>query len=658
MVMIPEIKRIYRFSDFTLDANEHRLLQRNREIYLPPRTFETLLYLVNRHGHLVTKIELLETLWADSFVTENALTRCIKEVREALADDFHQPRYIRTVHRVGYKFIADVEEITPQSHDGEKEPDPGEVAAMMPSANKTPGDNAKVPERLTALAEPVHHQARARSSRRPLALTRLLASIVGVSLLGLGLMAYYSRTRHVTPPPQITSIAVLPFKPLAAAEARDESLELGMADTLITTLGNLSQITVRPISAVRKYTALDQDALKAGREQRVDAVLEGSIQKLHDRIRVTVRLVRVRDGVQLWADKFDQKSMDIFLIQDSISERVAETLAVRLTGQQKELLNKRYTSDTEAYQLYLRGRYLLNKSTEQDLRKSTAYFEQALAKDPNYALADTGLADSYIQLANYGLIQMKDSYPKAKAALNRALEKDEKLGEAHASLGFVLMNYYWNWTEAEREFKKAVEMNPNYAMAHNWYSQHLAFTGNSQEALREAKIAQEIDPISPWNNSAFVSFLARQYDEAILAAQKTLELEPNFAVSHMIIGLSYVQKKMYEEGISELQKASANPDSRALLGYAYAVAGKKTEARKVITALEQSATEKYVSPFPIAVAYTGLGEKDRAFAALEKAYEERSWGMGMLRVNPVFDPIRSDPRFVALLRRVNLPPEY
>jgi DNA-binding winged helix-turn-helix (wHTH) protein/TolB-like protein/Tfp pilus assembly protein PilF len=654
--MLPEIKRIYRFSDFTLDASEHRLLQGSREVYLPPRTFETLLYLVNRHGHLVKKNELLDTLWADSFVTENALTRCIKEVREALADDAHQPRYIRTIHRVGYKFIADVEEITPRSHDDEKGFAANEVVAIKPLANETPGENDNVAERVVALAEPVHDQATEKSSSRLSTLTVLLPSIVAVSLVGLGLLAYYSRTRRVTPAPQPTSIAVLPFKPLAA-EARDESLELGMADALITTLGNIDQITVRPISAVRKYTSLDQDALTAGREQRVDAVLEGSIQKLPDHIRVTVRLLRVRDGAQLWADKFDQKSTDIFLIQDSISEKVAGTVAVKLTGEQRELLNKHYTSNTEAYQLYLRGRYFLNKSTEGDFRKSTAYFEQAIEKDPNYALAYAGLADSYAQLGSYGLIQMKESYPKARAALTRALEKDEKLGEAHASLGFVLMNYYWDWTGAEKEFKRAIEINPNYAMAHNWYSQHLAFTGNSQEALREAKRAQEIDPISPWNNSAFVLFLARQYDDAILASQKTLELDPNFAVAHMIIGLSYVQKKMYEEGISELQKASANPDSRALLGYAYAVAGKKAEGRKILTELEQLAREKYVSPFPIAVAYTGLGGKDRAFAALEKAYEERSWGMGMLRVNPVFDPIRSDPRFAALLRRVNLPPE-
>ena len=485
-----------------------------------------------------------------------------------------------------------------------------------------------------------------------------MPTVIGVALIGLVLLAYYYFWPKQLPPSvQIRSIAVLPFKPLVAAE-RAESVELGMADTLITRLGNIDQIIVRPTTAVRKYTELEQESIAAGREQRVDAVLDGTIQKLGDRIRVTVRLLRVGDGAQLWADKFDEKSTDIFLVQDSISEQVAEALAIRLTGDERDLLKKHYTANTEAYQLYLKGRYFLNKSTEADFRKSMEYFQQALEKDPNYALAYAGLADSYAQLGSYGLIQMKDSYPKARAASTRALEIDEMLGEAQASLGFVLMNYYWDWMEAEKRFKRAIELNPNYAMAHNWYSQHLAFMGRSQEAIREAQRAQEIDPLSLWTNSniGFVSYLARQYDEAILASQKTLELDPNFAVAHMIIGLSYVQKKMYDEGISELQKAKANPDSRALLAYVYGLAGKRSEARKILEELGKLSNQKYVSPFPIAVAYTGLDEKDRAFAALDKAYVDKSWGMGMLEVNPVFDPLRPDPRFSALLERVNLAP--
>jgi Tfp pilus assembly protein PilF len=430
---------------------------------------------------------------------------------------------------------------------------------------------------------------------------------------------------------------------------------MGMADSLIAVLGNLNGVTVRPISAVRKYTGLDQDALAAGREQRVDAVLEGNIQKTNDEIRVTVRLLRVTDGVQLWSDKFDQKSNDIFLIQDSISQRVAATLANKLSGSERQLLTKHHTQDPAAYQLYLKGRYFLNKSTEQDFRKAIEYFESALQKDPNYAAAYAGVADAYAQLGSFGLVEMKQSYERAKDAIEKALERDDKLAEAHASLGYILTNYYWNWSEAESQFKQAIDLNPNYAMAHNWYSQYLGFMGRPEEALRESKRAQEIDPLSPWTNSGFISFLARRYDEGIAESQKALELDPQFAAAHMVIGLSYVQKKNYEQAIAELQRAQDNPDSRALLGYAYGVAGKRTEARHLLEELQQVAKEKYVSPFPVAATYVGLGETDKAFEMLEKAYVERSWAMGMLKVNPIFDPIRSDRRYVELLRRMNLP---
>jgi TolB-like protein/thioredoxin-like negative regulator of GroEL len=549
-------------------------------------------------------------------VTENALTRCIKEVREALQDDAHQPRFVKTVPRIGYKFIANVEDVRQEDRHGVVSNEPVKDSRF--------------------------------SSRQIL--------LLGLSILILASLAFFiyrSKTKEATNPSQINSIAVLPFKPLVA-DARDESLEMGMADSLIAVLGNLNGVTVRPISAVRKYTGLDQDALAAGREQRVDAVLEGNIQKTNDEIRVTVRLLRVTDGVQLWSDKFDQKSNDIFLIQDSISQRVAATLANKLSGAERQLLTKHYTQDPAAYQLYLKGRYFLNKSTEQDFRKAIEYFESALQKDPNYAAAYAGVADAYAQLGSFGLLEMKQSYERAKGAIEKALERDDKLAEAHASLGYILTNYYWNWSEAESQFKQAIDLNPNYAMAHNWYSQYLGFMGRPEEALRESKRAQEIDPLSPWTNSGFISFLARRYDEGIAESKKALELDPQFAVAHMVIGLSYVQKKNYEQAIAELQKAQDNPDSRALLGYAYGVAGKRNEARHVLEELQQVAKEKYVSPFPVAATYMGLGETDKAFEMLEKAYVERSWAMGMLKVNPIFDPIRSDQRYVELLRRMNL----
>ena len=639
--MAAGVKRIYRFADFTLDVSEHRLLRDSEEIYLQPRTFGTLLYLIERHGHLITKKELLDELWIDTFVTENALSRCIKEVREALGDDAHQPRYIKTIPRVGYKFIADVQE----------------ASNLSPTTELSRTDRIGVREHFKEKVEIEEREAKVESIGYELAnfVARRVVTItiVGVALIGIVLLIYSSTEKHTQPSPQISSIAVLPFKPLVNG-ARDESLEMGIADTLITTLGKVSQLTVRPMSSVRKYTALDQDAVSAGREQQVDAVLEGSIQRLPDEIRVTVRLLRVTDGAQLWSDKFDQKSTRIFMIQDSISEQVARIVAVKLSGEEKELLTKHYTSDPEAYELYLKGRYFLNRSTDQDFRKSIEYFQQALEKDPNYALAYAGLADSYAQLGSFSLVQMKDSYERARTAAMNALEKDENLSEAHASLGYILMNYYWDWTEAEAQFKQAIDLNVNYAMAHNWYSQYLAFMGRSDEAITEAKRAQQIDPLSPWNNSAFVSFLGRRYDSAIVESQKTLELDPNFAVAHMIIGLSHVEKKDYQQGISELQKARDNPDSQALLAYAYAVAGNRRDARKILEELKQLSKQKYVSSFPIAAVYAALGDRDESLKQLEKAYAERSWAMGMLKVNPVFDSLRSDSRFSELLRRMNL----
>ena len=648
--MSQDVIRIYRFADFTLDPREHRLLRGAEEIYLAPKTFETLLYLVSRHGHLVTKQDLLDTLWPGTFVTENALTRCIKEVREVLNDDAHQPLYIRTVPRVGYKFIADVEEVSNSSQDAR--------LTKPKQLITTPGrsdDQANIEGAAT--------QSPALASKgiddrggflRRLKMNMLLrVSISAVALIGMLLLVYQFRTKQVVPEGQITSIAILPFKPLAS-EARDESMELGMADTLITALSKVEHLKVRPTTAVRKYTALDQDALAAGREQRVDAVLEGTIQRSEDHIRVTVRLLRVKDGAQLWADQIDRNSSDIFWIQDSITQRVAGSLPLKLSGAEKQLLSKRYTSNSEAYQQYLKGRYFLNKTTEEDFGKAIDYFHQAIEKDPNYALAYVGLADSYAQLGSFGLMPTNDAYARAKEAAMQALERDDKLGEAHASLGFILTNYYWDWQEAERQFKQAIVLNSNYSMTHTWYSQYLAFMGRSDEAIEQMKRALEIDPLSPWSNSGFVLFLGRHYDEAIQASQKALELDKNFAVAHMVAGLSYVQKKSYVEGISELQQATANPDSRALLAYAYAMSGSKNEARKILKGLGELSKKKYVSPFPLAVAYTGLGDYDRAFEELEKAQAERSWAMGMLRVNPVFDGLRSDKRFTALIQRVNL----
>jgi TolB-like protein/DNA-binding winged helix-turn-helix (wHTH) protein/Flp pilus assembly protein TadD len=627
---------IYEFGPFRLDAQKRFLLRSGQLVKLFPKEFDTLLALVENSGRDVKKEELMQRIWPDSFVEESNLTTNISHLRRALGESARQHQYIGRAPGGGYRFLADVKEV---------------------GAKETPEQDARHREILIREAP--------RAAAVPVIGRKFWLSCLAVLVLPAGVASYYFwQKRQVAgapspnPPPatsniSIPSIAVLPFKPLVA-DNRDESLEMGMADTLITRLSHIRQVVVRPTSAVRKYTGLEQDAAAAGREQRVDAVLDGNIQKSADRVRVTVQLVRIRDGALLWADHFDEKFTDVFAVQDSISERVAAALAVKLTGEETELITKHYTASTEAYQLYLKGRYFLNKSAEEDLRKSVVYFQQALEKDPNYALAYAGLADSYVQLAGYGLVPMSQSHPRAREAATRALEIDNKLGEAHASLAFILTNYYWAWAEAEKRFQRSIELNPNYAMAHNWYAQYLSFLGRPDQAIGEAKRAQEIDPLSLFNNTGFVFYLARQYDQAITASQKTLDLDPNFAVAHMIIGMSYVEKKMYEQSISELQKAKDNPDSRALLGYVYAVAGKKSEARRILDELEQVSNEKYVASAPIAIIHIGLGDKDQALKWLEKAYDERLWEMGMLKVNPVFDPLRSDPRFVKLLTRIGL----
>jgi len=626
MAMSKQAKQFYLFGPFRIDVAERLLRLDGESIPLTPKAFDLLLMLVENKGHLLEKDELMKMLWPNTFVEEANLSNNISQLRKALSiDPVHQ--YIETVPRRGYRFIADVTELSP-TLDPVEQPD------------------SKAEERKDSVSTISDTSERRRVFRVVLAV---------VVMMALGFSIYYFWPNRPMTQQPIKTIAVLPFKPLAA-DSSDESLEMGMADTLITRLSNVRQLIVRPTSAVRKYTAVDNDELAAGKEQRVDAVLEGTIQKASDKIRVTVRLVRVADGSLLWADQFDEKFTNLFAVQDSISERVAGALAVRLTGDERESLTKHHTANTEAYQLYMRGRYFLNKSTEADFRKSIDYFQQAIDRDASYALAYAGLADSYVQLGFYGLMPMSESHPQAREAAMRALQIDDKLGEAHAALAIILTTYYWDWPEAEKQFKRAVELSPNDARGYNWYSQYLSFMGRHDEALSEAMRAQEIDPLSLFLNSniGMVCFLARQYDQAISAAQKTLELEPDFPVAHMIMGLAYVQKGMYERGISELQKATAQPDSRALLAYAFSAAGKRREARKLLDDLEQESKNRYVASAPVAIAYIGIGERDRAIELLEKAYEERLWEMAMLKTNPVFDPLRSDPRFERLMQRVGL----
>jgi DNA-binding winged helix-turn-helix (wHTH) protein/tetratricopeptide (TPR) repeat protein len=458
----------------------------------------------------------------------------------------------------------------------------------------------------------------------------------------------------------IKSIAVLPLKSLGV-DGGDEYLGIGIAETLTTRLSSLKLVPVRPTSAVLKYASSEKETVVAGRELEVDTVLEGSIRRLGERVRVTAQLVSVPDGSVLWAEKFDEDFTDIFKVEDSISGKVAEALALQLSGEEQKRLTKRYTDNAEAYQLYLKGRYFWNKRTEDGFNRGIAQFTQAVEKDSNYALAYAGLADSYIGLTFFNLAAPNETMPKAKGAAMNALAIDNTLAEAHASLAHVLMNYDWNWSEAEKEFKLSIELNPDYATAHQWYAIHyLTAMGRPEEALQDMKRALELEPTSLVMNTFMGAtlYFAGLYDEGIEQCRRTIEMDPNFAVAHWHLGLAYEQKGMFEDAIAELQKASTlsggSPLMKASLGHAYAKANRKDEATMILDELKELSKQRYVSSYETAAIYVALGDNEQAFQLLERAYKEHCFHLVYLKVWPQFGVVIAEPKFQDLVQRIGL----
>lgn len=456
-----------------------------------------------------------------------------------------------------------------------------------------------------------------------------------------------------------TSIAVLPFKHIGSGED-DEYLGLGITDALITRLSNVQQVIVRPTNAVRKYQDV-MDPIAAGQQLRVESVLDGSIRRSGQRIRVTVQLVSVADGASLWAEKFDEQFRDIFEVEDSISEQVTKALMLRLSRAEKEQLVKHHTKDAKAYQAYLRGRYCCDRRTKDSLKKAIAYFQQAIAIDPNYAAAYCGLAQCYIIVSSFQVLPAKEYLPKAEEAVLKALQLDDTVAEAHAILGIYKVGI-WDWSSAEITYKRAIELNPNYAAAHQWYAGYLMIVGDFKKAEMEIRKALECDPLSITCNInlANIFYFSRQYDRAIEQVLGILELDPNPVQGHpIILGLAYEQKNMHDEAIIEFKKAlsfqTMESETLAYIGYSYAKSGRKEEAQKVLDELLEMSKQDYVEPFFIALVYTALGEKDEAFVWLEKGYEEHILTMGELKIDPMFDSLRNDPRFENLLQRIGPP---
>lgn len=623
----------YSFGPFRLNVRESLLLRDGEAVTLPPKAFETLVALVESSGRLLTKENLMKRLWPETFVEEANLANNISLLRKVLEDDRQVSRYIETVPKRGYRFVASVERSTEPS--------------------SLPRVDAAVPE---STAQPtISHGTR----------KRLVLALVVLLVAGAGAGYYFLHLRATTrtpaaPPSSVRSIAVLPFKPLVEA-SRDEILELGVADALITRMSNIRQIKVRPIGAVTRYANVEYDPMAVGREQQVDAVLDGHIQKSGDKIRVSVRLVRIADEATLWATRFDEKYTDLFAVQDAISQRVAEVLIVKLSGAEREALARHYTENLEAFLLYMKGRYFWSKFTEDGLQKSIEYFNQAIEKDPNYALPYLGLSSSHVVLGvNYR--PPKEVMPKAKAYALKALELDKTLSDAYGVQAGIKYFFEWDWSGAESEFKRALELGPSDpAFVHELYSYLLWAMGRLDEGITHMKLAQELDPLSlvMSEDLGVAYYYSRKFDEAVEQQGRTLELDQNYFFAYVRRAQAYQQKGMYTEAINDLNKArtlSGNwPQAVAELGCAYALSGQKVKARAMLNELNERAKREYIDPYLIALVHTSMGEKDAAFEWLGKAYEVRSPWMAWLKVEPKFDHLRSDTRFESLLRQLNLP---
>lgn len=644
--------KTYRLGEFSLRPDTYSLLHGGSPAPMSRKRFDVLLYLVEERHRAVTRQELVEKFWDGHEVYEENVTKCISELRKVLDDQQKPHRLIETIPTLGYRYIGTVEEEAEADGDRELvvrvEPDP---SMSRPSG--------------TVLAD---SPADARSGATPAAVRSGGSRTLRAAMTLVFAVAVLSTTAAIVVPDGVRSLvsedrsgsartlAILPFKPLGE-KTRDEFLELGMADALITKLSNVRQVIVLPTASVRMYTSLTQDPIAAGNELKVDTVLDGSVQRVDQRIRVTVRLIDVKEGAFLWGETFDDDFTDIFSVQDSISQRVVSALAVRLSTPEKERLAKRYTESSEAYQLYQMGRYFWNKRTPDGRSKSIDFLQQAVKRDPNYALAYAGLADSYIAATNFSA--REEVHPKAKEAALKALAIDPHLAEAHAALAFSTMLFDWNWEHSEPDFLRAIELSPNYGQAHQWYAVSLISAGRFAEAMGEAEKALAVDPLSLPINSGigWIFYLVRNYDRTIEECTRTIEMDPSFGPAYVYRGMAYEQKGMLEEAVADLEMARSLQDRPGILGalgHAYAVAGEKAKARALLRELKDSSPEGRFPPYYLALIHVGLGEADDALQLLDRAYRERYPWLIHLTAEPRWDPLRGDPRFKELVGSVGL----
>jgi len=635
---------VVRFGTYEVSLQSGEVRKAGLRIRVQQQPLKLLEILLEHPGEVVTREELRSRVWpSESFGDfDQALNIAIGKLRSALGDSAENPRFIETLPKRGYRFVADVSVVDTDARPKRQEPVAGDLPATDPG------------HKIQGAGLTVAPQRRLRLTRR---IIGALALVIIISLAILSVWLFRSRA---SAPTGIRSIAVLPLENLSG-DASQNYFADGMTDELITDLAQISALRVISRTSVMVYKGARQPLPQIARELNVDAVVEGTVLRSGDQVRITAQLIEASTDKHLWSQSYEGELRDTLALQNRVASAIADQIRINLTPQEQAALKNAKVLNPEAYESYLKGRYFWNKRTRDGLKVALAYFKQAIEEDPTYAQAYSGLSDTYALLGDwqYAVMPPKEAFPKAKAAAIKALELDNSLGEAHNSLAFVLDGFDWDFDSAGKEFQRAIELSPGYATAHHWYAWHLSLLGRFDEAIAEMKKAQNLDPLSLIIDAdlAELLVLAHHYDESIAQSRKTIEMDPNFALAHNQLAQAYLQEQMYDEAVTELKKAvqlsGDSPTCIANLARAYVASGKRNEAEKLLGDLKKRSNSAYSNAPEIAIVYVSLGETDQAMNWLEKGYEER-FNPGVL-LRPGFDPLRSDARFQNLLRRIGLP---
>jgi TolB-like protein/DNA-binding winged helix-turn-helix (wHTH) protein/Tfp pilus assembly protein PilF len=635
---------IFRFGNFELRSRTREFYKHGRKLRLRPQPFEVLLILLEHAGDVVTREELHQRLWpSDTFVDfEHGLNTSVKELRAVLGDSVFEPRYIQTLPRLGYRVI---------------------VPVIVEASAVSTQDIAEAPaDTLESLATEKISDSR---TLQLLALRRwrVILGILVVLIVALGGFVQWSRSRARSHPAnQRLMLAVLPFKNLTGDTAQDYFSD-GLTEEMIAQLGRVEpdHLGVIARTSVMHYKNSEEQLQRIAHELEVQYVLEGSVRRDSNKVRITAQLIQMRDQTPVWAQQYDRDVSNLLTLQGEIAQQIANEIQVilgdhhKLIGAAREPLLS--PNEYEAYDLYLKGRYFWNKRTPEGFDRAVECFERAIEKDPSYAPAYAGLADSYALMSGYSVVLPKAVMPKARAAAQRAIALDDKLAEAHASLAVIAQNYDWDWATAEKEYRRAIELDPNYATGHHWYAEHLALEGRFDQAFAEMQRARQLDPLSlimATDNGAILYF-SRQYDRAIEQFRSVLDMESNFPRAHMLV-FAYVEKGLYGDALADIdkwQRVDENPWNRILRVYVHGRSGERVLARQELKKLEET-NHLPIDPLTVAVACIGMNDKEQAFIWLQKSYLEHSGSLTALKVDPTYDPLRSDPRFQELLRRIGL----